>query len=427
MHMATKGLVLGSTAALATAVAIIGFQLASPSIAAFRENPKEIVDEVWQTINRDYVDGTFNRNDWRQVRRNFVENREYASKADAYRAVREMLKLLDDPYTRFLDPEQFRSMQIETSGELTGVGLQLGMDDKTKELVVIAPIEDSPAASAGLKAKDVLVAIDGKTTKDMDLNAAVSLIRGPINTRVKLQVRRGTQLLDFELQRARIELHAVKFEVRETPAGKVGYVSLRQFNANASQDMRKAIQTLNPQVSSFVLDLRSNPGGLLYSSAEIARMFMDNVTIVSTIDRKGENERLIANRQSLTDKPLVVLVDGSSASASEILAGALQDNKRAVVIGAPTFGKGLVQSVQSLSDGSGLAVTIAKYYTPKGTDINKSGIKPDILVELTKADSERLSQNRDLIGTMADPQFAKAVETLVSRNANPRSPSATLP
>jgi carboxyl-terminal processing protease len=425
--MAKDGLVLGSTVALTTAVAIIGFQLANPSIAAFRDNPKEIVDEVWQTINRDYVDGTFNRNDWRQVRRDFVENRDYASKDEAYRAVREMLKLLDDPYTRFLDPEQFRSMQIETSGELTGVGIQLGMDDETKELVVIAPIEGSPAMKAGLRTRDVLTSIDGRSTKDMDLNQAVSLIRGPVNTTVRLGIRRGVQQFEVELVRARIELHAVKWEVRNTPAGKVGYISLRQFNANAAQEMRKALQTLNSQVNSLVLDLRSNPGGLLYASAEIARMFMDNATIVSTVDRKGESERLIANRQSLTDKPLVVLVDGSSASASEILSGALQDNKRAVVVGTPTFGKGLVQSVQALSDGSGLAVTIAKYYTPSGRDINKSGIKPDIVVELSKADQERLNKNRELIGTMADPQFAKAVEVLVTQNRNPRLPSANLP
>jgi len=427
MPMAKDGLVLGSTVALTTAVAIVGFQLANPSIAAFRDNPKEIVDEVWQTINRDYVDGTFNRNDWRQVRRDFVENRDYASKDEAYRAVREMLKLLDDPYTRFLDPEQFRSMQIETSGELTGVGIQLGMDDETKELVVIAPIEGSPAMKAGLRTRDVLTSIDGRSTKDMDLNQAVSLIRGPVNTTVRLGIRRGVQQFEVELVRARIELHAVKWEVRNTPAGKVGYISLRQFNANAAQEMRKALQTLNSQVNSLVLDLRSNPGGLLYASAEIARMFMDNATIVSTVDRKGESERLIANRQSLTDKPLVVLVDGSSASASEILSGALQDNKRAVVVGTPTFGKGLVQSVQALSDGSGLAVTIAKYYTPSGRDINKSGIKPDIVVELSKADQERLNKNRELIGTMADPQFAKAVEVLVTQNRNPRLPSANLP
>jgi carboxyl-terminal processing protease len=193
----------------------------------------------------------------------------------------------------------------------------------------------------------------------------------------------------------------------------VGYISLRQFNANASSDMRKAIQEhLKQNVVGFVLDLRSNPGGLLYSSAEIARMWMDNATIVSTIDRKGESERLTANRQALTDKPLVVLVDDGSASASEILSGALQDNKRAVLIGTKTFGKGLVQSVHGLSDGSGMAVTIAKYYTPNGRDINQAGIIPDQVVEISKEDRERLIKNRDLVGTVADPQFARALDVL---------------
>jgi carboxyl-terminal processing protease len=195
--------------------------------------------------------------------------------------------------------------------------------------------------------------------------------------------------------------------------GKVGYISLRQFNANAASDMRKAIQDLvSKGAVGFVMDLRSNPGGLLYSSAEIAGMWLDNATIGSTIDRKGENERLTANRQSLTNKPLVVLVDGGSASASEILSGALQDNKRAVIVGTKTFGKGLVQSVHSLSDGSGMAVTIAKYYTPSGRDINHMGIVPDRVVELSKDELEKLNKNRDLVGTSSDPQFAKALDIL---------------
>jgi carboxyl-terminal processing protease len=336
--------------------------------------------------------------------------------------------LLDDPYTRFMDPEQFKSMQIDTSGELTGVGIQLGMDETTKQLIVVSPIEDSPAAKAGVISKDVLTSIAGQSTQGMDINKAVSLIRGPAGTKVILGIKRGDRQFDVELQRAKIEIHPVVAEVRETPIGKVGYIRLRQFNANAASDMRKAIQQQAAQgVTGYILDLRSNPGGLLYSSAEIARMWLNNATIVSTIDRKGESERLTANYQSLTDKPLVVLVDGGSASASEILSGALQDNKRAVLVGTQTFGKGLVQSVHSLKDGSGMAVTIAKYYTPNGTDINQSGIKPDYVLELSKADRERLSGDRDLIGTLSDPQFAKAVEVLTMKVKNPQTPSATRP
>jgi carboxyl-terminal processing protease len=425
MLMAKRGLVLSTTAALAAAVAVVGFQLANPSIAAFKSSPKELVDEVWQVINREYVDGSFNKVDWQQTRRKYL-SRDYASKAEAYRAVREMLKTLDDPYTRFMDPEQFKSMQIDTSGELTGVGIQLGMDEATKKLTVVSPIEGSPASKAGILAKDIIVTIAGKSTEGMDINQAVALIRGPSGTKVKLGVRRGSRTFDVELERAKIEVHPVKAEVHDSSIGKVGYIRLTQFNANAASDMRKAIQSQTSQnVKGYILDLRSNPGGLLYSSAEIARMWLDNATIVSTIDRKGESERLTANRQSLTDKPLVVLVDGGSASASEILSGALQDNKRAVLVGSKTFGKGLVQSVHRLGDESGLAVTIAKYYTPNGTDINHSGIKPDFSIDLTDADRERLVKNRDLIGTTADPQYAKALEVLTTRVQNPQMPSVS--
>jgi carboxyl-terminal processing protease len=425
MLMAKRGLVLTTTAALAAAVAVTGFQLANPSVAAFKSSPKELVDEVWQIINRDYVDGNFNKVDWQQTRRKFLV-RDYSSKAEAYRSVREMLKTLDDPYTRFMDPEQFKSMQIDTSGELTGVGIQLGMDEATKKLTVIAPIEGSPAAQAGILAKDTITSIAGKSTEGMDINQAVALIRGAEGTKVKLGVIRAGRAFDVELKRAKIEVHPVKAEIRDSSIGKVGYIRLIQFNGNAANDMRKAIQSqVDQNVKGFILDLRSNPGGLLYSSAEIARMFMDNVTIVSTIDRKGESERLTANRQALTDKPLVVLVDGGSASASEILSGALQDNKRAVLVGSKTFGKGLVQSVHSLGDGSGLAVTIAKYYTPKGTDINHAGIKPDFNIDLTDADRERLVKNRDLIGTVSDPQYAKALEVLTTRVQNPQTPSVS--
>lgn len=425
MFMAKRGIVLGTTAALITSVALVGFQLANPSAAAFRNNPKETVDEVWQIINREYVDGTFNKVDWQQTRRQFLK-RNYASKSDAYAAIREMLKGLDDPYTRFMDPEQFKSMQIDTSGELTGVGIQLTQDETSKSLMVASPIEGSPAAKAGIISKDILVKIAGQSTEGMDINRAVDLIRGPLNTKVILGVKRGDRVFDVELVRARIEIHPVKAEVRDTNIGKVGYLQLRQFNGNAAADMKKAVKSqLEAGVTGFILDLRSNPGGLLYSSAEIARLWLENSTIVSTIDRAGESDRLVANRQALTDKPLVVLVDKGSASASEILAGALQDNKRAALVGIQTFGKGLVQSVHPLGDGSGMAVTIAKYYTPDGTDINRSGIKPDVVIELTVADRERISKNRELFATPADPQFAKAFEVLSARVKASQTPKTT--
>ena len=177
--------------------------------------------------------------------------------------------------------------------------------------------------------------------------------------------------------------------------------------------MREAIQELEMRdVTGYVLDLRSNPGGLLYSSIDISQMWLSDGTIVSTVNREGVVDENVAGDRALTDKPLVVLVDGGSASASEILSGALQDNDRAVLVGTPTFGKGLVQSVRGLGDGSGIAVTIAKYLTPSGRDINTFGIEPDIIVELTDEEREYLSEDRDRIGTTDDPQYAKAIEVL---------------
>jgi carboxyl-terminal processing protease len=313
-----------------------------------------------------------------------------------------------------MDPEEFKNMQVDTSGELTGIGIQIGLDEKTKKLTVIAPIDDTPAFKAGILAKDVITSINGKSTEGMDTNQAVSLIRGEPGTKVNLTILRNGQQKQFTITRARIEIHPVEYSQKQTPAGNIGYVRLKQFSANAAKEMRDAIKNLeSKQVSGYVLDLRNNPGGLLYSSVEIARMLMDRGAIVSTIDRRGEVEREMANGRALTNKPLVVLVDKGSASASEILSGALQDNKRAVVVGSQTFGKGLVQSVRPLDDGSGLAVTIAKYHTPSGRDINKHGIDPNIVVNLNDKQRQELwIKEREKVGTLADPQFAKAVEVL---------------
>jgi carboxyl-terminal processing protease len=421
MVITKRSLILGATAVVLTTVAVTGAGIhLSKSQAFFRESPKELVDEVWQIIDRQYVDATFNQVDWQAVRREYL-NRTYTKQEEAYSAIREMLKKLGDPYTRFLDPEEFKNMQIDTSGELTGVGIQLAQDEQTKKLMVIAPIEDTPAFKAGILAKDIITKIDGKSTEGMDVNDAVKLIRGKEGTAVTLTIKRGNEEKEYNLTRARIEIHPVRFNVQNTPTEKVGYIRLTQFSANAAQEMRAAIKALEAQrVTGYILDLRSNPGGLLYSSVEIARMWIDQGGIVSTVDRQGETDRQEANNRALTDKPMVVLVDGGSASASEILSGALQDDKRATLVGTKTFGKGLVQSVRGLGDGSGLAVTIAKYLTPSGRDINKHGIDPDVVLELTEDQRKELQQDRTKIGTPSDPQYVKATEVLQQKIASAR-------
>lgn len=409
-----RGLVLGTTAFMLTAITVTVTGLLSQGQAFFQNSPKELVDEVWQIVDREYVDGTFNSVDWRTVRQDYVENRSYQSMDQAYDAIREMLEQIQDPYTRFMNPEEFRNMQIDTSGELTGVGIQLAQDEETKQLVVIAPIEDTPAFRVGIQARDVIVKINGQSTEGMDVNQAVNLIRGPVGTEVVLTIQRDKEPeKDYTIRRDRIEIHPVRYSVRESDMGKIGYIRLNQFNANATEEMRQAIKDLEGQkVTGYILDLRSNPGGLLYSSVEIARMWLSSGSIVSTVNRRGEMDRQEASGRSLTDKPLVVLVDGGSASASEILSGALQDNGRAVVVGTKTFGKGLVQSVRGLGDGSGLAVTIAKYLTPNGTDINHEGIHPDIEIDLTEEAKEAIKKDRTLIGTETDTQYAKALNVL---------------
>ncbi|MDW8201104.1 MAG: S41 family peptidase [Cyanobacteriota bacterium SKYGB_h_bin112] len=391
------------------------------ALADLRDSPKVIVDEAWQIVNRDYVDGTFNRVDWQATRQQLL-SRDYTSKEQAYEAIAAALATLDDPYTRFMDPEQFSALRSQTSGELSGIGVRLKVDRQTNILTVAEPIEDSPAFKAGIQAGDQLLAIDGKSTEGMSVESASKLIRGEAGKPVQLRLRRANRG-EFELRidRAQIELPTVYAYLRKEGNHNIGYIRLADFSSHASSQMRRAINNLKRQgVDAFVLDLRGNPGGLLYASIEISRMWMNSGAIVRTVDRGGKGEEIRANQTALTDLPLAVLVDGNSASSSEILTGALKDNRRAIVVGSKTFGKALVQSVRSLSDGSGIAVTIAHYYTPNGTDISKKGITPDVLVDLSSEQQQFLGQNPELIGTWQDPQYLRAVMTLrATALANP--------
>jgi carboxyl-terminal processing protease len=395
--------------------------------AALQDSPKAVVDEAWQIVNRDYVDGTFNRQNWGAVRQTLL-SKNYTTRDQAYAALRSALEKLEDPYTRFMDPAQYEALTSQTSGELSGVGLRLEIDEKTKILTVVEPIENSPASKAGIQTGDQLLAINGKPTYGMTVEAASNQIRGDAGTKVKLRMmRKGGQELNLVLTRAKIELPTVRYSLNQEPKLKVGYIRLSEFSAHAAEQMQKAIEDLkSKKVDAFVLDLRGNPGGLLYSSIEVTRMWMGSGSIVRTVDRQGNDEEVASNKTALTNLPLAVLVDGNSASSSEIVTGALKDNKRAVVVGTQTFGKALVQSVHELSDGSGLAVTIAHYYTPNGTDISHKGIAPDIQIELSDAQRRKLSSDPKLIGTDADPQYAKAVSALTSSVSTQPSPQASV-
>lgn len=397
--------------------------------AALQDSPKNVVDEVWQIVNQEYVDNTFNKVDWQATRQRLL-SKNYTTKEQAYTAIREALKPLGDRYTRFLDPAQFKALTSQTSGELSGVGIRMGIKDKTKDLIVVEPIENSPAAKANLKAGDGIVAIDGKPTKGMTLDDASALIRGEAGTPVTLKLsREGKGIFDVSLTRANIELAAVHSSVKQEGQLRIGYISLNEFSSHAAEQMQKAIKNLDAQkVNGYVLDLRGNPGGLLQSSVEIARMWIDSGKIVKTVDRKGGAQEFAANKTALTKLPLAVLVDGNSASASEILTGALKDNKRATIVGSKTFGKAVVQSVHPLSDGSGLAVTISHYFPPSGLNFNHIGIAPDVKVDLTTEQEKQLASEPNLMATNNDPQYKQAIATLASGvMARPMTPQPAKP
>ena len=374
-------------------------------------NYKEVIDHVWQIVYRDFLDssGKFERSNWINLRKEFLAKK-YSDNNEAYDAIRDMLSNLDDPYTRFLDPKEFNQMRIDTSGELTGVGIQIVKDKESDSIIIISPIEGTPAYEAGIKAKDKILSIDNVSTKGLNIEDAVKLIRGRRGTKVKLEILRNGNSFYKSLLRERIELKSVTSKINETKDGLlIGYVRLKQFNANASREMKDTLKDLEiKKVSGYVLDLRSNPGGLLESSIDISRQFIDKGIIVSTLSKDGLRETKRGNGKALTKKPLIVLVNEGSASASEIVSGAIRDNNRGKLVGKKTFGKGLVQSMRTLVDGSGLTVTVAKYLTPNGTDINKFGITPDIEV---KMNSNPILQRE--IGTKRDRQYRAGEKELL--------------
>jgi carboxyl-terminal processing protease len=329
-----------------------------------------------------------------------------------YGSIRGLLDSLDDPYTRFLEPTSYKEMKIRLSGSYSGIGIYIGIKDK--QLIVISPIKNTPAWKAGLKPKDKILAIEGKPTKDMALDEAVSLIRGPSGSLVTMSILRGSAKdpKDYKIPREKIVIKSVETDTLE---GNIGYIKLNTFeNQNAAEDMEKALNNMKKkQVKGIVLDVRNNGGGLLQNAIEIGSMFIKDGTIVYTVDREGKKETISSMGNLIWDRPIVMLINESSASASEILAGALHDNHKAVLVGTRSFGKASVQNVKQLEDGSAILLTIAKYLTPNGTDIMKKGIEPDYVVEMPTSEAEAALETTDKVSDIdKDLQLKKAVDVL---------------
>ncbi len=312
-----------------------------------------------------------------QVQKNYVDETKVKDLVQG--AIRGMLSTLD-PHSAYMTPEMYKEMQVETKGEFGGVGIQIGV--KENRLAVIAPIDGTPAHRAGIKAGDYITKVNEDSTKDLSLMDAVQKMRGPKGTKVNLTIQRdGTpDPLQFTLVRDTIKIESVKSKVLDN----IGYVKLTQFQEATGRDLAKALKQFKEQkVQSTILDLRNNPGGLLTAAVEVSEQFLSTgKLVVYTKGRESKKDEWFAKgKDQMDDSPMIILVNEGSASASEIVAGALQDYGRAVIVGTTSFGKGSVQTILPLGDGSGLRLTTAKYYTPKGRSIQSTGITPDIVVK----------------------------------------------
>ena len=335
----------------------------------------DLFGEVLEKINKEYVD-------------------EINQSESMDSAINGLLQSLD-PYSAYMSPEIFNEMQTETSGEFGGLGIEVGMESGVVK--VISPIDDTPASRAGIKAGDYIVKIDNIQVQGKSLSEAVDLMRGPVGSGIELTIRRRGEkkALTFKIIREVIQIQSVKSELLEKD---IGYIRLTSFNENSGKQVEKNIKDLekNNNIKSYILDLRNNPGGLLSQAIKISDFFLDNGEIVSTKSRKAsENRKWFANEGDLTKgKTLIVLINYGSASASEIVAGALKDHKRAILLGENSYGKGSVQSIIPLKNNGAIRLTVAKYYLPSGKSISEVGVSPDIEID-EESDDFRIKTETD--------------------------------
>ena len=337
----------------------------------------DLFSEVLETIKQEYVDEI-----------------DQAEVMDS--AINGVLQSLD-PYSAYMSPKSFEGMQTDTKGEFGGLGIEIGMESGVVK--VIAPIDDTPAAKAGVKAGDYIVRINNEQVQGKSLTEAVELMRGPVGTEINLTVRRRNEkkALEFKIKRAVIEVKSVEAKIIGDEK-EIGYLRLKSFNENSDKRLLSYINNFekNSKLNGYILDLRNNPGGLLTQAINITDFFLDDGEIVSTKGRKINETRRFFSRKGdeISGKPLIVIINQGSASASEIVSGALKDHKRAIILGENTYGKGSVQSIIPLKNGGGIRLTISKYYLPSGKSISDVGVMPDIFVE-EKGDDFRINSDTD--------------------------------
>jgi carboxyl-terminal processing protease len=360
--------------------------LCLPAPALALSDAQQLVVEAWRLVNQSYVDpAQLEAVQWRRLRQKALET-SIASSVQAYDAIEAMLAPIGDPYTRMLRPEEYATLRSNTQGRVTGVGLQLGLRAGDQQIVVIAPLDASPAADAGIVSGTEILKVDGIPADVLGLEGTAARLRGPAGSDVLLALRTPAgQPTEVLLDRREVDLQPVRSHRLQSEGHSLGYLRITQFSEPVPQQVRSALAELTAAggsgpIEGLILDLRNNSGGLVAAGLAVADGLLDGEPIVETQDRGGIAARQQATPGRLYGGPMLTLVNAGTASASEILAGALQDSGRSRLAGSRTFGKGLIQTLINLSDGSGLAVTVARYLTPSGRDIQNQGIEPDVLL-----------------------------------------------
>lgn len=380
-------------AATATCAAVV---LGCPSAASSVTNEQLTYLEAWRAIDRAYVDKTFNGQSWFRVRETALKREPMTDRQQTYDAIRRMVALLDDPFTRFLEPQRYAAMRRGNAGTLTGVGIEVGYSSDGKTLVVVAPAAGGPADRGGVRPGDRIISVDGRPAADMSLYDIGPLLQGEPDTQVVLSLQSPEdgepKTREVRLTRQAVTFNPVSSELcSRVGAGEVngrlvdttGYIRVATFSKQTPDGFRTALKSLlKDGAQRLVVDIRNNGGGSFPAGIQVTKMLLNSGDIVLIADSVGVRDSYEADGTALApDLPLVLLVNRGTASASEVFASALQDNNRAVIAGDRTFGKGLIQTVVELSDGSALAITVSRYQTPNGVDINKAGIKPDIRLD----------------------------------------------
>ena len=340
---------------------------------------QQLVVEAWRLVNQSYVDPErFEQVHWKRLRQKALEQ-PIDSSAAAYGAIETMLAPLGDPYTRLLRPADYSDLQSNTQGTVSGVGLQLGLRSPDQQVVVIAPLDGSPAAEAGITSGSEVLAVNGRPSEALGLEGTASGLRGPSGSEVLVKVADPSgRVLELSLERRQVDLRPVRSKRLRSGSHTLGYLRITQFADPVPLQVHQALDELNEKgIEALILDLRNNSGGLVSAGLAVADQLLAGAPIVETQARDGIGSPVVAGPAQVYGGPMLTLVNGGTASASEILAGALQDDRRSALLGSRTFGKGVIQSLIPLGDGSGLAVTVARYLTPAGRDIQNQGIVPD--------------------------------------------------